>query len=431
MRFLDPNRPFAPARVPFFYGWLIAVVGSLGILMSIPGQTAGVSVFTDPLLEATGLERVTLSLAYLIGTATSGLLLPSAGRWVDRIGVRLSAVAAALGLALTLVYLSQVDRIGQSLGDSANAHFALLAVGFVALRFSGQGMLTLVSRTMIGRWFDHYRGIVSGVSGIFVSFGFSGAPIVLALIVDQAGWRGAWLSMALVVGLGMSTLAYLFYRDTPESVGLVMDGRHRPAERAANAPPRENLSREQALRTMAFWAVALTLSTQALTITGFTFHIVDLGAEAGLSRAEAVEFFLPMSVLATTLGVLVGWLGDRMRIRPLLIAMALLEGAGIIAATQFDSQLGRWLTMVCFGAASGFHGPLATLALPRYFGRLHLGAINGAMMGILVIASALGPSIFALGHDITGHYAGGLLACLAPAAVALLFSLFNQTPERG
>ena len=73
MAFLHPDRPFAPRRLPFFYGWWIAVVATLGVLMSIPGQTMGVSVFTDDLLKVTGLSRLGLSNTYLVGTIVAGL----------------------------------------------------------------------------------------------------------------------------------------------------------------------------------------------------------------------------------------------------------------------------------------------------------------------------------------------------------------------
>ena len=45
------SKPFPPSRLPFFYGWVILGAGIIGILMSIPGQTMGVSVFTENLLE--------------------------------------------------------------------------------------------------------------------------------------------------------------------------------------------------------------------------------------------------------------------------------------------------------------------------------------------------------------------------------------------
>ena len=63
--------PFEPARFPFFYGWILLGSGTIGLLMSAPGQTVGVSVFTDSLIEALGLTRSLLSLGYLVGTLAS------------------------------------------------------------------------------------------------------------------------------------------------------------------------------------------------------------------------------------------------------------------------------------------------------------------------------------------------------------------------
>jgi OFA family oxalate/formate antiporter-like MFS transporter len=50
---------------------VILIVGSLGVILSIPGQTAGVSVYTDHLIKNLALSRVAISFAYLIGTLTS------------------------------------------------------------------------------------------------------------------------------------------------------------------------------------------------------------------------------------------------------------------------------------------------------------------------------------------------------------------------
>ncbi|ASC71187.1 putative transporter protein [Halomicronema hongdechloris C2206] len=292
---LHPHFPLSPQRLPIFYGWVILVVTTIGILMSIPGQTAGVSVFTDPLLAATGLSRLSLSNAYLIGTLTSGFLLPFGGVVIDRFGARLVVIASSLWLALTLVYLSVSDRLAQwlstlfALESSLPIAFGLLCLGFVSLRFSGQGMLTLVSRTTLGKWFDRRRGMASGTSGIFVSFGFSAAPLLLSFFIDGLGWRGAWLALAALVGLGMGSLGWLCYRDNPEECGLVMGCRGSPpdvltpsaAATPANTgdtkpaaqpdqryfgPPRD-FTRSDALKTLAFWAVTFALATQALTIT--------------------------------------------------------------------------------------------------------------------------------------------------------------------
>jgi len=136
------DTPFAPARFPVFYGWAIVVFGTVGVLMSVPGQTMGVSVFTDSLLGALGLSRDQLSMAYMCGTLGSACLLPYAGKLYDRLGSRAMAVIASLSLALVLIALSRSDVLARyvsgRLGIAAPiTAYAVIMLGFFALRFWG------------------------------------------------------------------------------------------------------------------------------------------------------------------------------------------------------------------------------------------------------------------------------------------------------
>ena len=455
-QFFAPHFPFSPQRLPVFYGWVIWGVTTLGILMSIPGQTAGMSVFTDYLLAATGLSRLALSNAYLMGTLASGLLLPMGGVFIDRFGARLVVVIAASWLALTLVYLSVSDRLAQGLSEllalesAQPVAFILLCLGFVSLRFSGQGMLTMVSRTTLGKWFDRRRGLASGLSGIFVSFGFSAAPLLLSLLIDMGGWRGAWLTLAVLVGLGMAPLGWLSYRDNPEECDLVMDGRvvspapsdiaaaavSPPSDRAASGQRQfsatRDFTRRAALRTLAFWAVTLALASQALTITGLTFHLVDIGAAAGLPQKQTVALFLPIGLLATMTGYGIGVVSDRVRLKVLFIAMMVFEAIGLIGMAHLDSLPWRLVAIAGLGITGGFFGTLSSVTMPRYFGRQHLGAIVGVEMMTLVIASAIGPSLLALFNTAFGSYRLGLYlcACLPLSIIFLLVPSGNPQMER-
>lgn len=432
------DRPFRPAALPFFYGWVILAVTTLGVLCSLPGQTMGVSVFTDPLLGATGLSRVAFSHAYLVGTVASGVALTVGGSWLDRIGARWTVLAACVGLAATLLFLSVVDRLAAALGaafgvSAGVAAWGLLAVGFTALRFSGQGMLTLVSRTTLARWFDRRRGLVSAVSGAFVNFGMASAPLGLHLWIEAAGWRGAWQGMALVVGLGMGLLGVLLYRHDPEECGLRPDGAPAPAESADTAarparPPAVEFTRGQALRTGAFWLVTLGIASHAMVGTGLTFHIVDLGAEAGLARAEAVAIFLPIALLSTPAGFLTGTALDRYPVRFLMMAMMLCQIAMFAGMAWMASPAARALAIAGWGLSAGFYGPLTIAALPRFFGRLHLGSIQGAQMTVLVVSSAFGPALLAGFQALFGSYRPGLLILCALPAVLLAVAPFTRPP---
>lgn len=448
---MRPDRPFDPARLPFFYGWVILVVTTLGVLASIPGQTMGVSVFTDRLLEATGLSRLAFSNAYLVGTVASGLTLTAGGSWLDRFGARRTVFAACLGLAATLLLLSSVDRLaarlwealaglGGGAPDRRAVAWALLALGFTALRFSGQGMLTLVSRTTLARWFDRRRGLVAAISGAFVNFSMAGAPLGLHLWIEAAGWRGAWQGMAAVVGLGMGLLGLVFYRHDPEECGLRPDGAapapppgpegpEHPERRAAQAAPAD-WTRAEALRTGAFWLVTLGIASHAMVGTGLTFHIVDLGAEAGLPEAQAVAIFLPIALLSTPTGFLAGAAVDRFPVRFLMVVMMVCQMAMFAGMASLEVPAARWVAVAGWGLSAGFYGPLTVAALPRFFGRLHLGAIQGAQMTTLVLASAFGPALLAAFHGAFGAYRPGLLLlCALPAAVALA-APFTADPRR-
>ncbi|MGF1516138.1 MAG: MFS transporter [Elainellaceae cyanobacterium] len=465
---MQPGFPFRPGELPVFYGWVILGATTIGTLMSIPGQTAGVSVFTNDLIAATGLSRLALSNAYLIGTFTSGLLLPFGGVFIDRFGARLVVVGASAWLALTLVYLSISDRLAQWLAEvlglaTLPVAFALLCLGFVSLRFSGQGMLTLVSRTTLGKWFDRRRGMASGTAGVFTSFGFSAAPLLLLFFIDGLGWRGAWLSLAALVGLGMGSLGWLLYRDNPEECGLRMDGAAlvpppiaptaAPAAASAAAPaiaptaapisaasaptsasvtvaePPRDFTRGEALRTLAFWAVTFALASQALTITGITFHIVDIGAAAGLSEKPTVALFLPIAGFSTLAGYLVGMASDRVPLKILFIGMMVFEAMGIVGIGHLDSPSLRIVAIVGLGLSGGCFGTLSTVTMPRYFGRQHLGAIAGVEMMTLVISSAVGPSLLAAFNAAFGSYRPGLYVCAA-LPLALIFLLMpSDNPQ--
>lgn len=421
----NPHWPFSPKRTPFFYGWVIVAASTIGVAASIPGQTMGVSVFTDSLIEATGLSRLSLANAYLFGTLASGLLLPFGGGALDRLGARRTALLAAFGLAGTLLYLSNVPNLG---AGNPWLMMPLMILGFFTLRFSGQGMLTMVSRTMLGRWFDRRRGLAAGISGLFVSFAFGGAPLLFSGWIELSGWQGAWREMAVVVAIVVGGLILLLFRNDPESCGLEMDGETPGSGPQGKLDDERSFTREQALRTPAFWSVTFALSAQSLIVTAITFHITDIGETVGLDHQETVKLFLPVAVASTGVGLLGGWLGDRVPVKALLIAMMVGQAMAIFSIPRLDSLY--WPAVLGMGLSGGLFSPIATIAYPRFFGRLHLGAIVGVEMMCLVIGSAIGPSLLAFSNAEFGGYAPVLnVALVVPAAAAAFAALAANTPE--
>ena len=72
---------------------------------------------------------------------------------------------------------------------------------------------------------------------------------------------------------------------------------------------------------------------------------------------------------------------------------------------------------------------LTVAALPTYFGRAHLGAIQGAMMMVVVIASALGPALLAAVKASFGSYAPGLHALAFLPLAIFTVAPFTRDPQ--
>ena len=413
--------PFDVARLPFFYGWVIWLLSTVGMLMSVPGQTMGMAVFTEPLMAALGLSRTELSTAYFFGTLGSSLFLTRAGRWYDRHQARTMMMAASLVLGAVLLFISGVDRLAGVApgGWHDGAAFGLILLGYFGVRFSGQGVLTSASRNVLLMWFERRRGLVTGVSGVFVSLGFSAAPLVLAALIDAWGWRGALWGLAAVVGGLFPLLCLVAVRDTPESCGLRPDNQSAAEHAARPPPPSHDVPLEVARRSPVFWIYAAALAMHALFGTAVTFHIVDVFDEAGRGRSEAFGYFLPQAVVATLVNVAASALADGRPLKGFLLAMLGAFIAGAWGLANLESGWGYWLLVGGFGAGGGLWAVLSNLAFVRHFGRLYLGAISGLAMSLAVLGSAIGPLLFSVAVDWTGSYAVAVWACLVLNIVLL------------
>jgi MFS family permease len=420
----SPGRwPFDPAKVGFYYGWVVLVVGTLGIMASIPGQTAGVSVFTDPLTDTTGLSRVQLSIAYLIGTGTSGFLLPFGGRAIDRYGSRVVAMAATLGLAATVTGLSFIGPMSTPVG------MVVMSIGFGCLRFSGQGLLTLSSRTMISQWFDRRRGMITAFSNAFMSFAFAASPAILLALVDLDGFRTAWRIIGAVLVVVIGSVIIVLFRVSPEASGLVIDGgiaESNPDGSVRHDTPigtDHDMTRAEAVRDVRFWAITAPVAAMASTSTALTFHIIDFGAELGLDDDQIVRIFVPIAFVSVPITLLGGWLIDK--ISPMVIAavMSIAQIVLYLSVSHIDVTTGAVIAIAAWGLSQGCFAPLTSAGIPRLFGRRHLGAITGLQMSAMVIGSAIGPALFALIESISGTYETALLVSLVLPATGLVLAV--------
>lgn len=430
-----PNFPFAPSKFPFFYGWISMIAGTIGVIFSIPGQTMGVSVFTEYLMHSLQLSRDALSSAYLIGTVTSSLFLTYAGKIYDKNGARFTAMIAAFVLAITLVLFSFSDYLSSMLANFSSLGFStisfiLIALLFFLLRFSGQGVLTLASRNLIMKWFDQRRGLANSLSSAIQSFGFAVSPLFIAALIIRFSWSTAYQILAILILLFV-VFAFIFYRDNPEECGLIPDGKIiKPrANVNTNFLTKKQYTLKEARSTWVFWVFTLALCFNTFFITGFTFNVISIFESCGYSAQKALSVFIPSSIIAIIVSITANIISDYIRLQKLLFIYlfgCLLFALGVAI---LHIPIGYYVLILGNGIMSGLYAVLVAISWPRFFGRQHLGAISGLSMSLVVFSSAMAPLFFSRIFTLTHSYNLAGYAGVITVVCLLIFSVKARNPQ--
>ena len=409
-------RTVDPRSSGLHYGWIILGAGTFGSFMTLPGQTAGVSVFFDPITSELGISRTSASIAYAVGTLAGILPAPVIGRWIDRRGPRLTATIIAGCLALACVAMATVQSA------------MTLLVGFALLRGAAIGGLSLVSQQVVNLWFVRRRGIAAAAASLGLAAGSMIFPKLIDGLIALYGWRGAYLALAGLVALTILPIAAALFRDRPEKFGLGTDA-GLPAAASALVREEPSFTRGEALRTGVFWLLcAAGFLTNAIG-TALLLNHFSIMLAAGITHTDAL---LLLSLLAgvqafATIGT--GFLVDRCEPR-LLVPLAMFMLAAASALPAFGSGIAvSVLYALSLGGAYGSQQAVNAAGYAQYFGRDHLGAIRGASFVFGIAGAAFGPLPFAASIDWTGSYAAVLIGCCVLCMVCGAGAFFVERPS--
>jgi MFS family permease len=429
----DSKRPFDIKKWPGYYGWVILFVGTLGMIAAVPGSPPGMSVFVDDMIEALELERSSFALAYTFGTIGAGLCAPFAGRLVDRYGARFMGCVSYFGLGAILIFTGYLDQMYAMLPSSQSAvpyAFLLVFFAFAGMRLMGVSFAMTTCRSMVFRWFEGKRGWAAAINGTMLSLSFSSAPLLLNGLVLSVGWQRTWIGLGLLFIFGMTAMAYLFFRDSPESCGVEVEKAASPKRSQENRIPiKHEFTGSEAIRTRTFWIFASGLALNALIGTGISFHIIGIATAQGLARETAVQVFLPAAFFHIGTTLLIGSFAERLKMRHVLTFMVLATSISLLGIFYFSNPLWRWCYIIGSGCAWGSFGVLINVPWARFYGRKHLGAVNGWVTGATVVTGALGPYLFGLSYELTGAFSAAIIFCALFCPIVLALSFIANNPQ--
>lgn len=402
----------------FFYGWLMLAVAALGIFASGPGQSHIFSVFITSISEDLGLSHTSIASAYAFASLVAAFGLPYVGRLIDRYGVRRVVTSVAFLLGLSAIGFGTVTNV------------VGLALGFAALRFLGQGSLMMSSNNLGSQWFSRKRGLALSLIALGWALTVAVHPKLAQWLLEQAGWRGAWFWLGIMTWVMLLPMFFLLIQNKPEDIGLRPDGDTTSPAGGVDVDANTGLTLRQAMRTPAFWIIAFGLSVLALVVTAMFFYQVSIFEAQGATANVATTMFFVSAVTMVVSMPLLGWLLDRLP-TPLMFAGAQLINVGALLALAFVSS--NYASAVVYGLVFGVANAAIHTHIgymwPRYFGRKHLGSVQGMGQTINVVGASLGPLPLGIAYDVYGSYMGMLIALAALPLIAAILTLFLRAPD--
>ncbi len=404
----------------FFYGWVIVAIGSLGLLASGPGQSHTFSVFLDPIGKDLGISNASLASAYGIATLAAAFLLPHMGRLIDKMGARKALVLIVIALGLACLFFG------------AAANFLWLAGGFALLRFFGQGSLMMGCANLVSQWFSKSRGLAMSLMAL--GFGASMAihPPLAQYLVNEMGWRNAWFIMGIITWMFMLPPLLLLAFDKPEDVKLRPDGEVplQDENQEGEEPVITGLTLSEALKTSTFYLLAISWFAVGMLITTLHFYQVKVMTDQGLSQEAAASLFAISAFTMVGMMPVVGRMFDKMRTRYVIALALFVTGVNLIGITFVTSFSTGVIYALLFGLNNALSMTMFGYVWPRYFGRKHLGSIQGTGQMVGVFGASLGPLPVGLAYDYLGDPTLTFqLLALYPFVAAFLAIAFLRAPK--
>ncbi|MDP2730734.1 MAG: MFS transporter [Dehalococcoidales bacterium] len=415
-----------PKRGKFFYGWWIVIASALLHFLSGGAFYYGFSVFFNPIKDTFGWTSAVTSIAFTLRGFETGVLAPVAGILVDRVGPRRLLITGWSIIGVGFILMSRIDSLVAFYGS-----FVLIATGMSL----GSGV---VMNTAIANWFTRKRSRALALT--FIGPGASGllAPL-LALSINLIGWRDTLVVTGialLATGIPLS----LIIRHKPYPYGYLPDGEVRAtiseeAEAAGNNPrpskqPADTgsdvtgFTAKEALRTRAFWMLALVFSFQQIGTSAVTVHIVPFLESVKVSTAIAATAVTGMTLFSLVGRLGFGLIGDFTNKRYLIAIAITLQTIGILIFSYVGNG-STWLIilfLLTYGAGFGGPIPLRAALQADFFGVKSFGTTMGLMSMIIMLGGLASPVIAGWIFDTSGSYvlAWQLFALTGVPGIALI-----------
>lgn len=357
-------------------------------------------LFLIPISTQFDWPRSSVSAVLLILAVVGAASFPLIGRSIDRFGARAVLIPGMLAYAASLPLIAIAP-------SNIWGFYGIFTIVGIAAAIPSSAMYTKV----IAGWFDETRGFALGIAGgVGNGVGAAISPIIVAALILQFGWRGAFVGIgAIVAFIGLPTLLLLL-RDPPHVSAQTLSGE-------------AGMTMREAARTRTFWILLMAIGLGAGCMTAVFAHVVPILVDRGVETADAVTVLVTFSITTALWQMGIGILLDRFP-KPWIGAPFYLAAvAGLILLNQSSDQATLLCAGVLMGLGLGTEYGMMPYLLSRYFGVRHYGAILGVAYGAIILFQGITPLLMDLDYDLAGSYENAITVI----SIAMVLGAFLLT----
>ena len=273
---------------------------------------------------------------------------------------------------------------------------------------------------VIARWFVRERSRALTILTFVAGFASVIYVPLIAWLVRVQGWRGALITLAIVLAITTIPAHALLLRFRPEDMGLFPDGRPVPDTAMAGDTPLPPLNEHSsggcgALTSFRWLAAAFTLTF--LVNVAVTVHLISYLQDHGYTVAFAAFAAGAIGAMALPGRLIFTPLGGILPRRWVTASIFLVQAVALVVLIVVPGTVGVWVFVALFGAGFGAITPARAALVVELYGPAHFGSISGTLALVITAARAVAPVGAGLLYTALGRYEP-VFAALTVASVA-------------
>jgi MFS family permease len=388
-----------------FYRWYILAASFL-ILVIDGGVRFSFGVLIKPLVSEFSWERGAITLAYTLNMLVFACCQPLAGKLLDRFGPKRLFTVSALVTSAGLLLTSQT----MSLWHLYWSYGVVVAAGI-------SGISIAVVASVLSRWFTQLRVFMSGVAISGTALGqFLVIPLI-ALLLENFGWRWTWTSLGILLSVVVVPVSLLVMKNNPA------ENEPAPAGAVEKFSNDSSPGVHAVLTSKNFLLVGASYFVCGFQDFLFVTQMIPFATDQGLTAQEASNLQGLAGLLSIPGLLLFAAVSEKLGRKiplfltfvPRLVCFALL--------IFFDGTIWIYTSALLFGFTLMGLAPLGAALVGELYGFKHIGTLTGVIFWVHHLGGALGAYLGGFTHDLTQSYSMAFSLAMILAFVALLTSV--------